>query len=90
MTEWAIETHGLGHRFGKSWAVRDLDLRVPHGSVVGLLGPNGAGKSTTIHMLMGLLPMTEGSAQVLGRDPVCDDVAIRGKVGYVAERHGFN
>jgi ABC-2 type transport system ATP-binding protein len=89
MTDWAIETHGLGHRFGEVWAVRDLDLKVPHGSVLGLLGPNGAGKSTTIHMLMGLLPPSEGSAQVLGRDPVKDDVAVRSKVGFVAEQHGF-
>ncbi len=89
MTDWAIETHGLGHRFGKSWAVHDLDLEIPHGAVVGLLGPNGAGKSTTIHMLMGLLLPTEGSARVLGHDPVSDDVAVRSKVGYVAERHGF-
>lgn len=89
MSEWAIETRGLGHRFGKTWAVRNLDLKVPPGSVLGLLGPNGAGKSTTIHMLMGLLPATEGSAQVLGMDPMSDDVAVRGKVGYVAERHGF-
>lgn len=89
MSEWAIETNGLGHRFGKSWAVRDLDLKVPHSSVLGLLGPNGAGKSTTIHMLMGLLPTTAGSAEVLGFDPEHDDVAVRRKVGYVAERHGF-
>ena len=89
MTDWAIETRGLGHRFGRTWAVHNLDLKVPQGSVLGLLGPNGAGKSTTIHMLMGLLPPTEGSAQVLGLDPVRHDVAIRGKVGYVAEEHGF-
>ena len=89
MSDWAIETHGLGHKFGKTWAVRNLDLKVAPGSVLGLLGPNGAGKSTTIHMLMGLLPATEGSAQVLGTDPMKDDVAVRSKVGYVAERHGF-
>jgi ABC-2 type transport system ATP-binding protein len=89
MTEWAIETKGLGHRFGKKWAVRELDLKVPKGSVLGLLGPNGAGKSTTIHMLMGLLPPNEGSALVAGRDPVADEVAVRQRVGYVAENHGF-
>jgi len=89
MTEWAIETKGLGHRFGKKWAVRNLDLKVPTGSVLGLLGPNGAGKSTTIHMLMGLLPPNEGTAQVAGHDPVADEVAVRQRVGYVAERHGF-
>jgi len=89
MSEWAIETKGLGHRFGKKWAVRELDLTVPHGSVLGLLGPNGAGKSTTIHMLMGLLPPNEGSALVAGHDPVADEVAVRQRVGYVAEKHGF-
>ena len=89
MTEWAIETHGLGHRFGSTWAVRNLDLKVPRGSVFGLLGPNGAGKSTTIHMLMGLLPPDEGSARIAGGDPVADEVSVRRRVGYVAERHGF-
>jgi ABC-2 type transport system ATP-binding protein len=89
MSEWAIETNGLGHRFGKKWAVRNLDLKVPTGSVLGLLGPNGAGKSTTLHMLMGLLPPNEGSALVAGHDPVADEVAVRQRVGYVAEKHGF-
>jgi len=89
MTEWAIETKGLGHRFGKKWAVHELDLTVAYGSVLGLLGPNGAGKSTTIHMLMGLLPPNEGSALVAGHDPVGDEVAVRQRVGYVAEKHGF-
>lgn len=89
MTDWAIETHDLGQCFGTTWAVRGLDLQVPRGSVFGLLGENGSGKSTTIQMLMGLLPPTEGSAEVLGFDPVTDDVAVKSNVGYVAERHGF-
>lgn len=89
MNEWAITTEGLGKRFGRVWAVRDLDLRVPHGAVCGLLGPNGAGKSTTIQMLLGVLPPTTGRAQVLGMDPAREDVAVRRRVGYVAEVHGF-
>jgi len=56
MNDYAITTNELGHRFGRQWAVQDLDLNVPKGSVFGFLGPNGAGKSTTINMLMGLLP----------------------------------
>lgn len=89
MTDWAIETHNLGQRFGNTWAVQGLDLQVPRGSVFGLLGENGSGKSTTIQMLMGLLPPSEGSAEVLGFDPVTDDVAVKSHVGYVAEHHGF-
>ena len=89
MTDWAIETQNLGQRFGDPWAVQGLDLQVPRGSVFGLLGENGSGKSTTIQMLMGLLPPTEGSTNVLGFDPVTDDVAVKSNVGYVAEHHGF-
>lgn len=89
MTEWAIKTQNLSRKFQKMWAVRDLDLQIPKGSAFGLLGPNGAGKSTTIQMLLGLLPPTYGTMSVLGLDPVRQDVAVRRRVGYVAEIHGF-
>ncbi|MFH1739827.1 MAG: ABC transporter ATP-binding protein [bacterium] len=89
MSESAIITKGLGKQYRRKWAVQDLDLHVPKGSAFGLLGPNGAGKSTTINMLMGLLPATSGSVTVLGIDPARDDVAVRRRVGYVAEIHGF-
>ena len=89
MSELAITTQKLGRRFGRKWAVRELDLEIPAGSAFGLLGPNGAGKSTTIQMLMGLLPPTQGSVRVMGMDPVQDDVPVKRRVGYVAEEHGF-
>jgi ABC-2 type transport system ATP-binding protein len=75
MSEAVIKTHGLSRQFGKQWAVRDLNLEVPKGSVFGLLGPNGAGKSTTIHMLMGLLPPTRGETFVMGMDSLKKSVA---------------
>ena len=59
-SEWAIWSDNAGHRYGKRWAVRELDLRVPRGSIYGFLGLNGAGKSTTMRMLMGLLRVSEG------------------------------
>lgn len=89
MSDWAIETKGLGKRFAKKWAVRDLDLRVSKGSVIGLLGPNGVGKTTTIQMLMGLLPPTAGKISVLGIDPMKNEVRVKRRVGYVSEVHGF-
>ena len=51
--DFAIKTYGVGRRFGPNWAVHDLTLAVPFGSVYGFLGLNGAGKTTTIRMIMG-------------------------------------
>lgn len=89
MSDLAIEVKGLGRRFGSHWVVRGLDLEIPRGSVFGFLGLNGAGKSTTMKMLMGLLTPHEGTMRVLGEDPRRDPVAVKRKVGYVAERPHF-
>ena len=89
MSDYAIITEGLSRKYGSKWAVQDLSLQVPKGSVFGLLGPNGAGKSTTINMLMGLLPPTHGSVNILGLDPIKHDIEVKRRVGYVAEIHGF-
>lgn len=89
MTDFAIETTGLTRRFGRTIAVRDVDLRVPMGSVYGYLGRNGAGKTTTIQMLMGLLSPTSGTLSVMGLDPFTQDVAMKRIVSYVPERIGL-
>jgi ABC-2 type transport system ATP-binding protein len=47
-TSPGVVARGLGKRFGDAWVLRDVDLDVPAGSVLGLLGPNGAGKTTTV------------------------------------------
>ncbi|MDK2972747.1 MAG: type transport system ATP-binding protein [Candidatus Sumerlaeota bacterium] len=88
-TEYAIATHGLGRRFGRNWVLKGLDLEVPKGCVFGFLGLNGAGKSTTMRMLMGLLTPHEGTIDVLGHDPARDAVAVKRRVGYVAEKPWF-
>ena len=65
-----VTAHGLAKRYGDLWALRDLDLDVPAGSILGLLGHNGAGKTTAIRILTTLSQPTEGSATVAGIDVV--------------------
>ncbi len=89
MPESAISTRDLGRRYGRRWVVQELDLEVPRGSVFGYLGLNGAGKSTTIRMLLGLIRRHSGRAAVLGMDPARDEVAVKERVGYVAEQPAF-
>jgi ABC-2 type transport system ATP-binding protein len=79
-----IATRGLTKRFPRVTALDRLDLRVEPG-VVGLVGANGAGKSTLIKILLGLLPVTEGGAEVLGMDVRASGEAIRARVGYMPE-----
>lgn len=64
-----ITTRDVGRRFGKSWALRHIDVEVPENAVVGLVGPNGAGKSTLLHLVAGLVAPSEGTVTVLGRRP---------------------
>lgn len=81
----AIEVRGLTKNYGSKAALRGLNLHVPQGSFFGFLGPNGAGKTTTIHILIGLLPATSGSAEVLGMKVPHELTAIKRKIGVVPD-----
>src|SRR4051812_50069354 len=69
-------------RFGPLIALRDVSLRLAPGRI-GLLGPNGAGKSTMLKLLMGLLPPSEGSGEVLGMP--LGSWRLRQQVGFMPE-----
>lgn len=63
----AIELSHIQKTFG-TFAIRDLNLTIPSGTICGLVGENGAGKSTTIRLLMNALQPDSGRATVLGVD----------------------
>jgi ABC-2 type transport system ATP-binding protein len=80
-----IQTYGLTKTYNGANALLNLDLHVPQNSICGFLGPNGAGKSTTIKLLLGLTRPTSGRAEIFGMDSRRDSVAIRQRVGYLAQ-----
>jgi ABC-2 type transport system ATP-binding protein len=80
----AIRTEGLAKSYGAVRALRDLDLDVAEGEVVGYLGPNGAGKTTTIRLLLGLIRPTSGGAEIFGVDCQRRPVEAHRRLAYVA------
>src|SRR5947209_2290895 len=79
-----IDLDHISRWFGTNQALRDVSLKLEPGRV-GLLGPNGAGKSTLMKILLGLLPPSSGSGQVLGRDLRGAGIELRRALGYMPE-----
>ncbi|MCF6303629.1 MAG: ABC transporter ATP-binding protein [Devosiaceae bacterium] len=63
--------------FGKTSALKDLNLEVKKGQAVALLGPNGAGKSTALTILQGLRQPTTGTVRIFGQKPGTPDAMAR-------------
>lgn len=82
---YVIDTQGLSKAYSGIKALDSLNLKVPKNSIFGFLGPNGAGKSTTIKMLLGLTRPTDGKAMVFGQDITRNSLAVRKRVGYLAQ-----
>jgi ABC-2 type transport system ATP-binding protein len=90
MTDYAIETRGLGRDFGSRVALDPIDLQVPRGIAFGFLGPNGAGKTTLIRLLLGLAEPTRGSMRLLGHDLPAGRAAALSRVGAIIEEPRFH
>ena len=80
----AIRTEKLSKRYGTLYALRDLDLEVTEGEVIGYLGPNGAGKTTTIRLMLGLVWPSSGRAEIFGLDCQRQAVKAHRHLAYVA------
>ena len=89
--ELALETRDLGYAYAPGrFAVRHLSLDLHRGEILGLLGRNGAGKTTTVRLLTTLLPPTEGTATVLGRDIREGGRVLRSRLGVVLQSESLD
>lgn len=86
MTDAVLNLNAARLRRGNQTIWRDLTLHIKRGEFIAVLGANGAGKTTLLKVLLGLIPLTSGSAQVLGEPP------RRGnqQIGYVPQRKNFD
>ena len=65
----ALAVSDLRKPYGRTEALRGVDLEVGEGELVGLLGPNGAGKSTLVKIACGLVRPTAGAPRSRARRP---------------------
>jgi ABC-2 type transport system ATP-binding protein len=80
-----LATHDLSKNYGERPAVKNLNLEIERGEILGFLGPNGAGKTTTIRMALGLIRPTSGWVEVLGRNVAHDGARVLPQVGALVE-----
>ena len=80
-----LQLEGLTKRFGDFTAVNGISFSVNRGEVLGFLGPNGAGKTTAMRMVTGFLPPTSGTVHVDGYDVAREPIAVKSRIGYLAE-----
>jgi ribosome-dependent ATPase len=81
----AIAASDLTMRFGDFTAVDHVSFDIKRGEIFGFLGSNGCGKTTTMKMLTGLLPASEGRAELLGEPVDAQKIETRLRVGYVSQ-----
>ena len=80
-----VSVRNLTKRFGDTVAVRDFDLDVQYGEIVGIIGPSGCGKTTTVRLMTGSHEPTEGSVQLWGQDMSELKPRQRARLGYLPQ-----
>ena len=82
-----LSTKGLHKQYGKRMVVKDVDVFVERGEIVGLLGPNGAGKTTSFYMITGMIKPTQGNVFLDEADITQDAMYKRARkgIGYLAQ-----
>ena len=80
-----IELKNVTKDYDGHLALRNLNLTIQNGEIVGLIGHNGAGKSTTIKSLVSVINPTSGQIIVDGQELSANRLAIKKKIGYVAD-----
>ena len=82
-----LSAKGLHKQYGKRMVVKEVDVSLERGEIVGLLGPNGAGKTTSFYMITGMVKPTFGNVFLDDFDITNDAMYKRARkgIGYLAQ-----
>jgi len=85
-----IQAREITKTYGSVRALAGVDFDVTRGETFGIIGPNGAGKTTLLKILLGLVRPDRGTVTVDGVNLTEDPGGVRGRMGYVPQRAGFD
>lgn len=86
--ENVLEISGLAKRYD-GFALDDINLALPKGSIMGFIGENGAGKSTTIKLILNLIHRDSGEIKIFGLDNRKHEIQIKEDIGVVFDESNF-
>jgi ABC-2 type transport system ATP-binding protein len=84
-----IEIFNLFKKFESTTAIKNLNLKIEKGEMVGLVGPDGSGKTTLMRILSAILPPTSGTTSVAGYDINKESEKLKERIGYMPQRFGL-
>ena len=84
-----IEIKGLCKSYG-DFSLKNIDLTLPGGSILGLIGENGAGKTTTIKCILNLIHRDAGEITLLGYDNIREERLAKQDIGLVLDECFFH
>lgn len=88
-TKVLLHLEHISKRYQSELALKDIQMDLHEGEILGFLGPSGAGKTTTIKIITGQLRQTSGEAKILGTDTTNIDESIYEKIGIVSDNSGI-
>ncbi|MDO5726233.1 MAG: ATP-binding cassette domain-containing protein, partial [Tissierellia bacterium] len=83
--EYKLELKNVSKKFGKFYALKNLNMKVPKGKIYGLIGNNGAGKSTIMKLLNGNIYPDEGEILISEKSSQADLERERTKMGSIVD-----
>lgn len=84
-----LEVKNLNKSFG-DFKLKNININLPKGMIVGLIGENGAGKTTTIKSILNLIKIDSGEINIFGMDIKSNEKKIKEEIGVVLDNNFFS
>ena len=84
-----LEINNLSKHYD-SFSLKNINMVIPKGSIMGLVGENGAGKTTTIKSILNIINKDSGDIKILGLDSINDELEVKEKIGVVLDESYFH